>query len=130
MPRKSAINRGSAKFQKLYLRIMNTVKAQYPNAPDEVVSQRAAEGVYKYASALGYYEGMWRGFKAYLEGKNVADAYRHIMGPLRSAVVHLARLQLTGATDTELETAITGLGFPEPVKTALKEYFVTGKIKE
>ena len=130
MPRKSAINRGSAKFQKLYMRILNTVNAQFPNAPDEVVSQRAAEGVYKYASALGYYEGMWRGFKAYLEGKNVADAYRHIMGPLRSAVVHLARLQLTGATDAELETAISGLGFPEPVKNALKEFFVTGKVKE
>jgi len=129
MPRKSAINRGSAKFQKLYMRILNTVKAQFPNAPDEVVSQHAAEGVYKYASALGYYEGMWRGFKAYLEGKNVADAYRHIMGPLRSAVIHLARLQLTGATDAELETAISGLGFPEPVKNALKEFFVTGKVK-
>jgi hypothetical protein len=72
---------------------------------------------------------MWRGFKAYLEGKNVADAYRHIMGPLRSAVIHLARLQLTGATDAELETAISGLGFPEPVKNALKEFFVTGKVK-
>jgi hypothetical protein len=129
MPRKSAINRGGAKFQKLYMRILNTVKAQFPNAPDEVVSQHAAEGVYKYASALGYYEGMWRGFKAYLEGKNVADAYRHIMGPLRSAVIHLARLQLTGATDAELETAISGLGFPEPVKNALKEFFVTGKVK-
>ena len=129
MPRKSAINRGSAKFQKLYMRILNTVKAQFPNAPDEVVSQRAAEGVYKYATALGYYEGMWRGFKAYLEGKNVADAYRHIMGPLRSAVIHIARLQLTGATDAELETAISGLGFPEPVKNALKEFFVTGKVK-
>jgi hypothetical protein len=129
MPRKSAINRGGAKFQKLYMRILNTVKAQFPNAPDEVVAQHAAEGVYKYASALGYYEGMWRGFKAYLEGKNVADAYRHIMGPLRSAVVHLARLQLTGATDAELETAISGLGFPEPVKNALKEFFVTGKVK-
>lgn len=130
MPRKSAINRGGAKFQKLYMRILNTVKAQFPNAPDEVVAQHAAEGVYKYASALGYYEGMWRGFKAYLEGKNVANAYRHIMGPLRSAVVHLARLQLTGATDAELETAISGLGFPEPVKNALKEFFVTGKVKE
>jgi hypothetical protein len=130
MPRKSAINRGGAKFQKLYMRILNTVKAQFPNAPDEVVSQHAAEGVYKYASALGYYEGMWRGFKAYLEGKNVADAYRHIMGPLRSAVIHIARLQLTGATDAELEAAISGLGFPEPVKNALKEFFVTGKVKE
>jgi hypothetical protein len=129
MPRKSAINRGSAKFQKLYLRILNTVKAQYPNAPDELVSQRAAEGVYKYASALGYYEGMWRGFRAYLEGKKVADAYRHIMGPLRSAVVHLARLQLAGATDQELENAINGLGFPDAVKQSLKEYFVTGKAK-
>jgi len=129
MPRKSAINRGGAKFQKLYMRILNTVKAQFPNAPDEVVAQHAAEGVYKYASALGYYEGMWRGFKAYLEGKNLEMAYRHIMGPLRSAVVHLARLQLAGATDQELETAIDGLGFPDPVKQALKEYFVTGKVK-
>jgi hypothetical protein len=129
MPRKSAINRGGAKFQKLYMRILNTVKAQFPNAPDEVVARHAAEGVYKYASALGYYEGMWRGFKAYLEGKHVAEAYRHIMGPLRSAVVHLARLQLAGATDAELETAINGLGFPDQVKVALKEYFVTGKNK-
>jgi len=129
MPRKSAINRGGAKFQKLYMRILNTVKAQFPNAPDEVVAQHAAEGVYKYASALGYYEGMWRGFKAYLEGKGVADAYRHIMGPLRSAVVHLARLQLAGATDAELEAAINGLGLPDPVKNALREYFVTGKVK-
>jgi len=129
MPRKSAINRGGAKFQKLYMRILNTVKAQFPNAPDEVVAQHAAEGVYKYAAALGYYEGAWRGFKAYLEGKNLEMAYRHIMGPLRSAVVHLARLQLAGATDQELETAIDGLGFPDPVKQALKEYFVTGKVK-
>jgi hypothetical protein len=129
MPKKSAINRGGAKFQKLYLRILNTVRAQFPNAPDEVVAQHAAEAVYKYASALGYYEGMWRGFKAYLEGKHVADAYRHIMGPLRSAVIHLARLQLAGATDQELETAINGLGFPDAVKNALKEYFVTGKVK-
>jgi hypothetical protein len=130
MPRKSAINRGSAKFQKLYMRILNTVKAQYPNAPDEVLAQHAAQGVYKYASALGYYEGMWRGFKAYLEGKQVADAYRHVMGPLRSAVVHLARLQLNGATDAELENAINGLGFPDTVKAALKEFFVTGKVKQ
>ena len=129
MPRKSAVNRGGAKFQKLYMRILNTVKAQYPNAPDEVLARHAAEGVYKYASALGYYEGMWRGFKAYLEGKQVADAYRHIMGPLRSAVVHLARLQLAGAADEELETAINGLGFPPTVKQALKEFFVTGKVK-
>jgi hypothetical protein len=130
MPRKSAINRGGAKFQKLYMRIYSTVKSQFPNAPDEIVARHAAEGVYKYASALGYYEGMWRGFKAYLEGKNVADAYRHIMGPLRSAVVHLARLQLAGATDAELETAINGLGFPDTVKQALKEFFVTGKVKQ
>jgi hypothetical protein len=129
MPKKSAVNRGSAKLQKLYMRIYSTVKAQFPNAPDEVVAQRAAEGVYKYAMALGYYEGMWRGFKAYLEGKHVADAYRHVMGPLRSAVVHLARLQLTGATDSELETAINGLGLSEPLKVALKEFFVTGKSK-
>jgi len=129
MPKKSAINRGGAKFQKLYLRIYNTVKAQFPNAPEEVVAQHAAEGVYKYASALGYYEGMWRGFKAYLEGKNVADAYRHIMGPLRSAVIRIARLQLTGASDAELEAAINGLGFPDTVKQALKEFFVTGKVK-
>jgi hypothetical protein len=129
MPKKSAINRGAAKLQKLYMRIYNTVKSQFPNAPDEVVAQRAAEGVYKYAMALGYYEGMWRGFKAYLEGKRVLDAYRHIMGPLRSAVVHLARLQLAGAKDTELEAAINSLGFPDPVKQALKEFFVTGKVQ-
>jgi len=123
MPRKSAINRGSAKFQKLYLRIMNTVKSQFPNAPDEVVMQHAAEGVYKYASALGYYEGMWRGFKAYLEGKGTTNVYRNIMGPLRSAVVHLARLQLTGATDAQLASAINALGFDDTVKGYLREYF-------
>jgi hypothetical protein len=123
MPRKSAINRGTAKFNKLYMRIMNTVKAQFPNAPDEVVAQHAAEGVYKYASALGYYEGMWRGFKAYLEGKGTINVYRNIMGPLRSAVVHLARLQLTGATDDQLTSAISALGFDEAVKNYLREYF-------
>jgi len=123
MPRKSAINRGTAKFNKLYMRIMNTVKAQFPNAPDEVVAQHAAEGVYKYASALGYYEGMWRGFKAYLEGKGTTNVYRNIMGPLRSAVVHLARLQLTGATDDQLMSAISALGFGEAVKNYLREYF-------
>jgi hypothetical protein len=123
MPRKSAINRGTAKFNKLYMRIMNTVKAQFPNAPDEVVAQHAAEGVYKYASALGYYEGMWRGFKAYLEGKGTTNVYRNIMGPLRSAVVHLARLQLTGATDEQLASAINALGFDDTVKGYLREYF-------
>jgi hypothetical protein len=45
-------------------------------------------------------------------------------------VVHLARLQLAGATDTELETAINGLGFPDTIKGALKEFFVTGKAKQ
>ena len=123
MPRKSAINRGTAKFNKLYMRIMNTVRAQFPNAPDEVVAQHAAEGVYKYASALGYYEGMWRGFKAYLEGKGTTNVYRNIMGPLRSAVVHLARLQLTGATDDQLASAIDALGFDDTVKGYLREYF-------
>ena len=123
MPRKSAINRGAAKFNKLYMRIMNTVRAQFPNAPDEVVAQHAAEGVYKYASALGYYEGMWRGFKAYLEGKGTTNVYRNIMGPLRSAVIHLARLQLTGATDDQLASAIAALGFDDTVKNYLREYF-------
>jgi len=123
MPRKSAINRGSAKFQKLYLRIMTTVKSQFPNAPDELVASHAAEGVYKYASALGYYEGMWRGFKAYLEGKGTVNVYRNIMGPLRSAVVHLARLQLTGATDDQLNSAISALGFDDTIKNYLREYF-------
>ena len=123
MPRKSAINRGAAKFNKLYMRIMNTVRAQFPNAPDEVVAQHAAEGVYKYASALGYYEGMWRGFKAYLEGKGTTNVYRNIMGPLRSAVVHLARLQLTGATDEQLASAIAALGFDDTIKNYLREYF-------
>jgi hypothetical protein len=130
MPRKSAINRGAAKFNKLYMRIMNTVKAQFPNAPDDVVAQHAAEGVYKYASALGYYEGMWRGFKAYLEGKNATNVYRNIMGPLRSAVIHLARLQLTGATDAQLEAAINALGFDEIVKGYLRQYFGVGASKE
>jgi hypothetical protein len=123
MPRKSAINRGSAKFQKLYLRIMNTVKAQFPNAPDEVVASHAAEGVYKYASALGYYEGMWRGFKAYLESQNLTASYRNVMGPLRSAVVHISRLKLTGADDDQLRSAIDSLSFDITLKNLLKQYF-------
>jgi len=123
MPRKSAINRGSAKFQKLYLRIMNTVKAQFPNAPDEVVASHAAEGVYKYASALGYYEGMWRGFKAYLETQNLTASYRNVMGPLRSAVVHISRLKLSGADDDQLRSAIDSLSFDITLKNLLKQYF-------
>jgi hypothetical protein len=123
MPRKSAINRGAAKFQKLYLRIMNTVKAQFPNAPDELVSSHAAEGVYKYASALGYYEGMWRGFKAYLETQNLSMSYRNVMGPLRSAVIHISRLKLSGANDDELRSAIDSLSFDTTLKNLLKQYF-------
>jgi len=123
MPRKSAINRGTAKFNKLYMRILNTVKAQFPNAPDEVVAQHAAEGVYKYASALGYYEGMWRGFKAFLETKNLTASYRNIMGPLRSALVHLARLQLTGADNDQMRNAIESLSFDTTLKQLLKDYF-------
>jgi len=87
------------------------------------VACHAADGVYKYASALGYYEGMWRGFKAYLEGKGTVNVYRNIMGPLRSAVVHLARLQLTGATYDQLNGAISALGFDDTIKNYLREYF-------
>jgi hypothetical protein len=123
MPKKSVINRGRAKFDKLYLRIYNTIKAQYPNAPDELVAKLAAEGVYKYASALGYYEGMWRGFKAFLASSGLEAAYRNIMGPLRSAVIHLARLQLTGASADQLRHAIESLSFDDVIKQKLKQYF-------
>jgi hypothetical protein len=123
MPRKSAVNRGRTKFDKLYLRILTTVKAQYPNAPDELVAKLAAEGVYKYASALGYYEGVWRGFKAFLASSGLQTAYRNIMGPLRSAVIQLARLQMTGATDDQLLRVVDSLAFDDTIKQKLKEYF-------
>jgi hypothetical protein len=123
MPKKSAINRGKTRFDKLYLRILNTVKAQYPNAPDELLARLAAEGVYKYASALGYYEGVWRGFKAFLASAKLESAYRNIMGPLRSAVIHIARLQMTGATDDQLRNVIESLAFDATIKQKLKDYF-------
>lgn len=123
MPRKSAISRGRSKFDKLYLRILTTVKAQYPNAPEELVSKLAAEGVYKYASTLGYYEGVWRGFKAFLTSAGLQTAYRNIMGPLRSAVIHVARLQMTGATDDQLKNVIDSLAFDDQIKNKIKEYF-------
>ena len=123
MPRKSAINRGAVKFGKLYTRIYNTIKSHYPGAPDEVVARQAAEAVFKYASSLGYYEGMWRGFKAFLESKGVGGAYRNIMGPLRSAIVHLARLQLTGATDEQLARVIDSMAFDDNIKRLLREFF-------
>ena len=123
MPRKSAVNRGRTKFDKLYLRILTTVKAQYPNAPEELVAKLAAEGVYKYASSLGYYEGVWRGFKAFLASSGLQHAYRNIMGPLRSAIIHIARLQMTGATDDQLKNVIDSLTFEDPVKKKIKEYF-------
>jgi len=123
MPRKSAVNRGRTKFDKLYLRILTTVKAQYPNAPDELVAKLAAEGIYKYASSLGYYEGVWRGFKAFLAGSGLQQAYRNIMGPLRSAVIQVARLQMTGATDDQLRNVIESLAFDQPIKQKIKEYF-------
>ena len=123
MPKKSAINRGRAKFDKLYLRILNTVKAQYPNAPDELVAKLAAEGVYKYASALGYYEGVWRGFKAFLSSAGLDTSYRNIMGPLRSAVIHIARLQLTGATEDQVARVIDSLTFDVVLKNKLKQFF-------
>jgi len=123
MPRKSAVNRGRTKFDKLYLRILTTVKAQYPNAPDELVAKLAAEGVYKYASALGYYEGVWRGFKAFLASSGLQTAYRNIMGPLRSAVIQIARLQMTGATDDQLLRIVDSLAFDDTIKQKLKEYF-------
>jgi hypothetical protein len=123
MPRKSAVNRGKTKFDKLYLRILTTVKAQYPNAPEELVAKLAAEGVYKYASALGYYEGVWRGFKAFLASANLQTAYRNIMGPLRSAVIQIARLQMTGATDDQLRNVIESLAFDATIKQKIKDYF-------
>ncbi len=123
MPRKSAINRGRTKFDKLYLRILSTVRAQYPNAPEELVAKLAAEGVYKYASALGYYEGVWRGFKAFLGAAGLQMAYRNIMGPLRSAVIHVARLQMTGATDDQILRVIDSLAFDDTIKHKMKEYF-------
>jgi hypothetical protein len=123
MPRKSAINRGKTKFDKLYLRILTTVKAQYPNAPEELVAKLAAEGVYKYASSLGYYEGVWRGFKGFLASAGLQTAYRNVMGPLRSAVIQIARLQMTGATDDQLRNVIESLAFDITIKQKLKDYF-------
>jgi len=123
MPKKSALNRGRTKFDKLYLKILNTVKSQYPNAPEELVAKLAAEGVYKYASTLGYYEGVWKGFKAFLASQGLGEAYRNVMGPLRSAVIHLARLQMTGATDDQLRHAIDSLSFDAIIKIKLKQYF-------
>ncbi len=123
MPRKSAINRGKSKFDKLYLKILATVKAQYPNAPDELVSRLAAEGVFKYASTLGYYEGVWRGFKAFLASQNLDSSYRNIMGALRSAVIHLARLQMTGATDDQIARVIDSMTFDAVIKNKLKQFF-------
>ena len=123
MPRKSAISRGRSKFDKLYLRILTTVKAQYPNAPEELVSKRAAEGVYNYASTLGYDEGVWRGFKAFLASAGLQMAYRNIMGPLRSAVIPVARLQMTGATVDQLKNVIDSLAFDDQIKRKIKDYF-------
>jgi hypothetical protein len=123
MPKKSAINRGRAKFDKLYLRILATVKAQYPNAPEELVAKLAAEGVYRYASSLGYYEGVWRGFKAFLASAGLATPYRNVMGPLRSAVIQIARLQMTGATDDQLRNVIESLAFDPVIKQKLKDFF-------
>jgi hypothetical protein len=127
MPRKSAINRGSAKMGKLLLRIYNTIKAHYPNVPDEVAAQHAAQGVYKYALALGYYEGRWRAFTAYLRTSGEANVFRHIMGPLRSAVIKIAKMELSGASDTEILNTIEGLGLPDEAKKALKKFFVEAK---
>jgi hypothetical protein len=123
MPKKSAVNRGKTKFDKLYLRILSTVKAQYPNAPDELVARLAAEGVYRYASALGYYEGIWRGFKAYLASENLMSSYRNVMGALRSAIIHVARLQMSGASDDEIAKVIDSFTFDVPLKNTIKKFF-------
>jgi len=45
------------------------------------------------------------------------------MGPLRSAVVHLARLQLTGADNDQMRNAIESLSFDTTLKQLLKDYF-------
>ena len=127
MPRKSAINRGTAKMGKLLLRIYSTVKAHYPGVPDEVAAQHAAQGIYKYALALGYYEGRWRAFTAYLRTSGEIGVFRHIMGPLRSAVVKIAKMELSGASDTEISNTIDGLGLPDEAKRALKKFFLEGK---
>jgi len=125
MPRKSAINRGSAKMEKLLLRIYSTVKAHYPNAPEEVVAQHAARGVYKYAMALGYYEGRYRAFVAYLRSTGRHAVLRHVMGPVRSAVIKIAKMELSGASEEEITETIKSFGLPEEAKKALTEFFVT-----
>ena len=127
MPTKSAINRGSAKMGKLLLRIYNTIKAHYPGVPEEVAAQHAAQGVYRYALALGYYEGRWRSFTAYLKTSGQTQLFRHILGPLRSAVIKIAKLELSGASDTEIQNTIDGLGLPDEAKRALKRFFLEGK---
>jgi len=123
MPRKSAINRGSAKMEKLLLRIYSTVKAHYPNAPEEVVAQHAARGVYKYAMALGYYEGRYRAFVAYLRSTGQQKILRHIMGPMRSAVIKIAKMELSGASEEEITKTIESFGLPDEAKKVLKDFF-------
>ena len=124
MPKKSAINRGRVKLEKLMQRIITTVKAQYPNASDEYVLLVAANAVHKYAMALGYYEGVWRGVKTYLESVVGVGKFRQIAGPVRSAVLHIARLITSGASDDEIQKTIEGYSLPDDIKTALKNYFI------
>lgn len=124
MPKKSAINRGRAKIEKLLQRIMTTVKAQYPNASDEYVLLVAANAVHRYAMALGYYEGVWKGVKAYLESAVGVGKFRQIAGPVRSVTLHVARLQLSGASEDEIQRTIDASSLPDDIKTALKNYFI------
>ena len=124
MPKKSAINRGQVKLAKLMQRIMTTVKSQYPNASDEYVLLVAAEGVAKYGMALGFYEGLWRGVKAYLESAVGVGKFRQIAGPVRSLVLHIGRLWMSGASDNEILQAIRSSSLPDDVRTALENYFV------
>ncbi len=130
MPKKSIINRGKVKVMKLYQRIYNTIKANYPDAPPEVISARAVEGVLAHAEALGYFQGVWQGFYKFLQSKTNVAGYRNIMGNIRAAVIHIARLEMSGATDAEIENTIKGLGLPDDVKTAIQEYFMGAGTKK
>lgn len=124
MPKKSAINRGAFKLTKLYNKIYTTIKAQNPNVPDEYAMFMALEGVAKYAEAVGFYEGVWRGFKAYLLSKVSVGTFRQIAGPVRSVVLHIARLLMNGASDDEIEKTIDSASLPQDIRDALKAYFI------
>lgn len=124
MPKKSVINRGRTKIQKLFNTMISTIKARYPTISDDEARIMAIQGVLNYAVALGYYEGVWRGAKAYLDSKGVLGSNRAALGGIRSVVIKVARLIMAGASDEEIAKTIEGSGIPDTVKTALKEYFL------